>query len=97
MPHKYNADRCRRISKRRYKVTNWRAYEAGLRQRGSLAIWFTEAGVTEPPFLDWFHIAMRLQHATTVGGSLPVDTPEQEQVKTVLVAEVIPKPPSYDL
>ena len=43
------------------------------------------------------HIAMRLQHATTVGGSLPVDTPEQEQVKTVLVAEVIPKPSSYDL
>ena len=56
-----------------------------------------EAGVTDPPFLDWFHIAMRLQHATTVGGSLPVDTPEQEQVKTVLVAEVIPKPSSYDL
>src|SRR5689334_5637891 len=22
-----------------------------------------EAGITEPPFLDWFHIAMRLEHA----------------------------------
>jgi len=46
------------------------------------------AGITEPPFLDWFHIAMRLQHAKAVAGSLPVDTPEQEQTKAVIVAEV---------
>jgi hypothetical protein len=39
MPHKYNAD-CRHwIPKPRYKVTNWKAYEAELRQRGSLTIW----------------------------------------------------------
>jgi len=38
MPHKYNAQRRHRIPKRRYKVTNWQAYEAGLRQRGSLTI-----------------------------------------------------------
>ena len=41
MPHKYNADRRHRIPKTRYKVTNWSAYEAGLRQRGSLTIWFS--------------------------------------------------------
>jgi hypothetical protein len=41
MPHKYNADRRHRIPKARYKVTNWSAYEAGLRQRGSLTIWFS--------------------------------------------------------
>jgi hypothetical protein len=41
MPHKYNVDRRHRIPKTRYKVTNWKAYEAGLRQRGSLTIWFT--------------------------------------------------------
>jgi hypothetical protein len=32
MPHKYNADRRQRIPMSRYKVTNWQAYEAGLRQ-----------------------------------------------------------------
>jgi hypothetical protein len=45
MPHKYNADRRHRIPKTRYKVTNWQAYEAGLRQRGSLTIWFTEEAI----------------------------------------------------
>ena len=45
MPHKYNAQRRHRIPKRRYKVTNWQAYEAGLRQRGSLTIWFTEEAI----------------------------------------------------
>jgi hypothetical protein len=38
MPHKYIAARRHRIPKRRYKVTNWQAYEAELRQRGSLTI-----------------------------------------------------------
>ena len=45
MPHKYNADRCHHIPRARYKVTNWKAYEAGLRQRGSLTIWFSEEAV----------------------------------------------------
>jgi hypothetical protein len=41
MPHKYNTNRRRRIPKPHYKVTNGQAYEAGLRQRGSLIFWFT--------------------------------------------------------
>jgi hypothetical protein len=45
MPHKYNADRRHRIPRTRYKVTNWRDYEAGLRKRGSLTIWFSEEAV----------------------------------------------------
>src|SRR3954453_23938901 len=45
MPHKYNADRRHHIPSARYKVTNWSAYEAGLRQRGSLTIWFSEEAV----------------------------------------------------
>jgi hypothetical protein len=45
MPHKYNADRRHRIPKTRYKVTNWRDYEAGLRKRGSLTIWFSDDAV----------------------------------------------------
>src|SRR5687767_252103 len=58
MPHKYNADRCHRIPRNRYKVTNWRDYEAGLRQRGSLTIWFTEEAIA----------AWRAAARTTPGG-----------------------------
>src|SRR5688500_20329647 len=58
MPHKYNADRRHRIPKTRYKVTNWSAYEAGLRQRGSLTIWFSEEAVA----------AWRAAPRTTPGG-----------------------------
>jgi hypothetical protein len=46
------------------------------------------AGVPEPPFLDWFHIAMRLQHAKKVAGGLPVEAPEQEHAKAVIIAEI---------
>src|SRR5687767_1774004 len=58
MPHKYNADRCHRIPRNRYKVTNWRDYEAGLRQRGSLTIWFSEEAIA----------AWRAPPRTTPGG-----------------------------
>src|SRR5690349_8302864 len=47
-----------------------------------------EAGVPEPPFLDWFHIAMRLEHAGETAGSLPIETPEQERAKAEIVKEV---------
>ena len=58
MPHKYNADRRHHIPRARYKVTNWSAYEAGLRQRGSLTIWFSEEAVA----------AWRAAPRTTPGG-----------------------------
>ncbi|MGF7213545.1 hypothetical protein GGE65_008190 [Skermanella aerolata] len=45
MPNKHNADRRHHIPRCRYKVTNRLAYEAGLRQRGSLTIWFSEEAV----------------------------------------------------
>jgi hypothetical protein len=47
-----------------------------------------DAGVTAPPYLDWFHIAMRLRHAEQVAGSLPIDTPEREHARAVIVTEV---------
>ncbi len=47
-----------------------------------------EAGITKPPFLDWFHIAMRLHHAETTAGNLLADTSERERAKAVIVAEV---------
>jgi hypothetical protein len=47
-----------------------------------------KAGVTEPPLLDWFHIAMRLQHAGKTASTLPADTLERETARAVIVAEV---------
>jgi hypothetical protein len=47
-----------------------------------------DAGVTAPPYLDWFHIAMRLHHAEKTAGTLPIDTPEREHARAVIVTEV---------
>src|SRR3954462_2506948 len=47
-----------------------------------------EAGVTDPPILDWFHLSMRLQHAKQAAGSLPADGPDRAQAKTAIAAEV---------
>jgi hypothetical protein len=47
-----------------------------------------EAGITELPILDWFHLAMRLQHLTQIAGSLSSDTPERAAAKAVIVEEV---------
>ena len=45
MPSKANAARRHRIPKQRRRITNWAEYDAALRQRGSLTVWFTEAAV----------------------------------------------------
>ena len=45
MPFKANADRRHHIPKQRHRVTNWSAYEAGLRARGSLTVWFTAKAI----------------------------------------------------
>jgi hypothetical protein len=46
------------------------------------------AGITDPPILDWFHIAMRLQHAKQAASGLSTDQPDRVQAKAVIVAEV---------
>ena len=52
MPFKLNQDRRHHIPRQKHKVTNWREYDASLRQRGSLTVWFTaeavEAWAAEP-------------------------------------------------
>ena len=58
MPHKYNAARRHHIARPKRRVTNWRDYEAGLRQRGSLTIWFSEEAIA----------AWRAAPRTTPGG-----------------------------
>ncbi len=45
MPFKLNQDRRRHIPRARRRVTNWPAYDASLRQRGSRTVWFTEEAV----------------------------------------------------
>jgi DDE family transposase len=45
LPFKANADRRHRIPKQRHRVTNWAEYDAALRQRGSLTVWFSEDAV----------------------------------------------------
>ena len=45
MPFKSNADRRHHIPKQRHRVTNWVEYDAGLRVRSSLTVWFTAEAV----------------------------------------------------
>src|ERR1051325_4435946 len=61
MPFKANADRRHRIPKQRRRVTNWAEYDAALRQRGSLTVWFTEAAIA----------AWHAEPRTTPGGQPP--------------------------
>jgi hypothetical protein len=45
MPFKHNAARRHRIPRARYRITNWPAYEAGLRRRSDLTLWLDEAAL----------------------------------------------------
>ena len=47
-----------------------------------------EAGVTEAPILDWFHIGMWRQHLEQIAGGLSADDPARVAAKAVIVAEV---------
>jgi hypothetical protein len=47
-----------------------------------------KAGCDKPPIADWFHIAMRLQHARQAASGLSTDTPGRMQAKAVIVPEV---------
>jgi len=47
-----------------------------------------DAGVDGLPILDWFHLAMRLQHLTQIAGGLSSDDPERAAAKAVIVEEV---------
>src|ERR1700740_1509124 len=53
VPFKANADRRHHIPKQQDRVTNWSEYDAALRQRGSLTVWFSEEAIAawraEPP------------------------------------------------
>src|SRR5260370_24788539 len=58
VPFKANADRRHHIPKQQDRVTNWSEYDAALRQRGRLTVWFTEEAIE----------AWRAELRTTRGG-----------------------------
>src|SRR3954451_6370664 len=45
LPFKLNQDRRHHIPKQTRKIQNWREYDASLRQRGSLTVWFSEEAI----------------------------------------------------
>ena len=45
MPFKLNQDRRHHIPRQKHRVTNAAAYDAALRQRGSLTVWFTDEAI----------------------------------------------------
>ena len=58
MPFKLNHDRRCHIPRQKHKVTNSAAYDAALRRRGSLTVWFSDAAIE-----GW-----RAEPRTTPGG-----------------------------
>jgi hypothetical protein len=44
--------------------------------------------LTPTSILDWFHIAMRLQHTTLAAANLSTDDPDRVTAKATIVAEV---------
>jgi len=58
LPFKLNQNRRRHIFKQKHKVMDWREYDASLRERGSLTVWFTDEAVA-----GW-----RAEPRTTSGG-----------------------------
>src|SRR3954463_10684560 len=58
VPFKAKAACRRHIPKQQHRVTNWTAYDAALRQRGSLTVWFTPEAIA----------AWRAEPRTTRGG-----------------------------
>src|SRR5215218_2458258 len=45
LPFKLNQERRHHIPKQKHKVANWAEYDAALRQRGILTVWFTHEAV----------------------------------------------------
>src|SRR5918997_1768482 len=58
LPFKLNQAGCHHIPRQKHKVTNGADYDASLRQRGSLSVWFTDEAI----------VAWKAQPRTTRGG-----------------------------
>src|SRR5215210_6935422 len=58
LPFKLNQAGRHHIPRQKHNVTNWPAYDASLRQRGSLTVWFTDEAIA----------AWKAEPRTTRGG-----------------------------
>jgi hypothetical protein len=58
VPFKHHAEHRHHLPKPRYRVTNWREYDAALRRRGSLTVWITDDAIA----------ARRAEPRTSPGG-----------------------------
>src|ERR671916_224063 len=58
LPFKLNQAGRHHFPRQKHKVTNWADYDASLRQRGSLSVWFTDEAI----------VAWKAQPRTTRGG-----------------------------
>jgi hypothetical protein len=45
VPFKHHAEHRHHVPNSRYRVINWAEYDAALRQRGSLTVWFTDEAI----------------------------------------------------
>ena len=45
MPYKFNTDRRDKIPKQKHRVSNWAEYNEGLRNRGDLTVWISDASL----------------------------------------------------
>ncbi len=81
------------------KVLIGRSLDAVGRTEGTVLTTFTDgcpglrriladAGIMELPLLDWFHIAMRLQHLKQIANALSADDPARVAAKAVIVEAV---------
>jgi hypothetical protein len=61
------------------------AFTDGCPALGSI---LADAGIMTRPIADWFHIAMRLQHAKLAANGLSTDEPGRLEAKTAIVTEV---------
>src|ERR687895_2259400 len=87
MPFKHNAARRHRIPQARYRVRNWREYEAGLKRRGDLTLWLDEAALA-----GW-----QAPRRTTPGGQAWYSDAAIELVLTLRLALHLPLPPAEGL
>ncbi|MCP4306674.1 MAG: IS5 family transposase [bacterium] len=46
MPHEFNHARRHKFEIAKYRVSNWRDYEAGLRRRGDVTLWISESAIS---------------------------------------------------
>ena len=72
MGHRYPKRTQLKYTKQRYRVRNWPQYEAGLRRRGDLTLWFSEEAIAA-----WQAPTGEKTNSRRVGESILVPRPSE--------------------